>query len=194
MGDIMKNLIRNCYERIRQKRKLKIYKYSNVKNKGTLTINHNLIVGKTHNGIDYGFTALVIKKNASAVFGDYTMISGSRIIVADNATLTIKSGYMNFNSTIIVKKKVTIGEGVIIAPGVTIRDSDAHSIKGSETAKEVEIGNHVWIGTNAIILKGVKIGDNSVIAAGAVVTKDVPKNSLVAGVPAKVIKKNIEWS
>ena len=190
----MKNLIRNCYERIRQKRKLKIYKYSNVKNKGTLTINHNLIVGKTHNGIDYGFTALVIKKNATAIFGDYTMISGSRIIVADNATLSIKGGYMNFNSTIIVKKKVTIGEGVIIAPGVTIRDSDAHSIKGSETAKEVEIGNHVWIGTNAIILKGVKIGDNSVIAAGAVVTKDVPKNSVVAGVPAKVIKKNIEWS
>lgn len=46
---------------------------------------------------------------------------------------------------------------------------------------------------NAIILKGVHIGNNSIIAAGAVVTKDVPKNSIVAGVPAKVIKNNITW-
>jgi acetyltransferase-like isoleucine patch superfamily enzyme len=51
----------------------------------------------------------------------------------------------------------------------------------------------VWIGKNAVILKGIIIGEGSVIAAGAVVTKDVPDHCLVAGVPAKVIRKNIEW-
>jgi maltose O-acetyltransferase len=55
-------------------------------------------------------------------------------------------------------------------------------------AKPVNIGNDVWIGGNVVILPGVTIGNNCVVAAGAVVTKDVPDNSLVAGVPAKVIK------
>lgn len=57
----------------------------------------------------------------------------------------------------------------------------------------VNIGNKVWIATNAIILPGVTIGDGAIIAAGAVVTKDVPSRSMVAGVPAKVIKENVEW-
>ena len=51
----------------------------------------------------------------------------------------------------------------------------------------------MWIGTNSIILKGVIIGDNSIIAAGSIVTKNVPENSLVAGNPAKIIKQNIKW-
>ncbi len=55
------------------------------------------------------------------------------------------------------------------------------------------IGNHVWIGENALILKGVKIGDNSIVGAGSVVTKDVPNNSIVAGNPARIIKNNINW-
>ena len=53
----------------------------------------------------------------------------------------------------------------------------------------VIIGENVWIGSNATILPGVTIEDNSVVAAGAVVTKDVPKNTVVAGVPAKAVKK-----
>ena len=57
----------------------------------------------------------------------------------------------------------------------------------------VFIGNHVWIGTNVTILKGVTIGDGAIIAAGSVVTKSVPSKCLAAGVPAKVIKENVEW-
>ena len=57
----------------------------------------------------------------------------------------------------------------------------------------MNIGNHVWIGAKAMIMKGVNIGDGAIIAAGAVVTKDVPARCLVAGVPAKVIKTDIEW-
>ena len=57
------------------------------------------------------------------------------------------------------------------------------------TPKPVKIGNKVWIGAHATILPGVTIGDGAVVAAGAVVTKDVPSNVVVAGVPAKVIKE-----
>lgn len=55
------------------------------------------------------------------------------------------------------------------------------------------IGDHVWIGARAVVLKGVTIGDGAVIAAGAVVTHDVPAHTLVGGVPAKIIKQNIVW-
>lgn len=57
----------------------------------------------------------------------------------------------------------------------------------------VNIGNKVWIATGAMILPGVTIGDGAIVAAGAVVTKDVPEKCMVAGVPAKVIKENVEW-
>lgn len=57
----------------------------------------------------------------------------------------------------------------------------------------VKIGNKVWIATNALILPGVSIGDGAIVAAGAVVTKDVPAKCMVAGVPARVVKENVEW-
>ena len=53
----------------------------------------------------------------------------------------------------------------------------------------IHVGNQVWIGANAVVTKGVTIGDNSIVAAGAVVNRDVPANTIVGGVPAKVIRK-----
>ncbi|MBP6179301.1 MAG: hypothetical protein KA473_14675 [Anaerolineales bacterium] len=90
---------------------------------------------------------------------------------------------------------VTIGDNVIIASHVAIT-STTHSpkenvIKDSVIKKPVVIEKNVWIGTHAIILPGVTIGSGSVVAAGAVVNKDVPRNVIVAGVPAKV-KSHIE--
>ncbi len=55
-------------------------------------------------------------------------------------------------------------------------------------AKPIHIGKKVWLGANVTVLQGVTIGDNAIVAAGAVVTKDVPANAIVGGVPAKVIK------
>ena len=57
----------------------------------------------------------------------------------------------------------------------------------------MKIGNKVWIATNALILPGVNVGDGAIVAAGAVVTKDVPAKCMVAGVPARVVKENVEW-
>ena len=57
----------------------------------------------------------------------------------------------------------------------------------------MHIGNHVWIGSGAKILKGVTIGNGSIVAAGAVVVQDVPENCLAAGVPARIVKEGVQW-
>ena len=90
-----------------------------------------------------------------------------------------------------------IGNNVMIAPNVAILNSthkfDRFDIpmneQGIEEVKNPVIENDVWIGRNVIILPGIKIGNGSIIAAGAVVTKDVKESSIMGGVPAKVIKK-----
>ena len=81
---------------------------------------------------------------------------------------------------------VLIGQQVVIA---TINHDLTPSIRANMFPAPVKIGNSVWIGAHATILSGVTIGDNAVIAAGAVVTKDVPANAIVGGVPAKIIKQ-----
>ena len=88
--------------------------------------------------------------------------------------------------------KVIIGEWCQIANNVIIATAN-HNMNGERycgnvSYEDVYIGNNVWIACNAIILPGVKIGDNSVIAAGAVVTKDVSSDTVVAGVPAEFIR------
>ena len=74
-------------------------------------------------------------------------------------------------------------------------DRDYHKINAdSENTSPVNIGNHCWIGCNSIVLKGVSIGDGAVVAAGSVVTKDVPPGALIGGNPAKIIRENVYWA
>lgn len=122
----------------------------------------------------------------SNVLPGFTCDNGKNIHVGRNFLA-------NYHVTILDCGPVTIGDYVMIGPNTMISTVN-HPMtpmgrrKHLAIAKPVKIGNDVWIGGNVTILPGVTIGNNVVVAAGAVVTKDVPDNTLVGGVPAKVIK------
>lgn len=145
---------------------------------------------------DPSASLLVLGENARLICeGSFDFYSGARIYVNKDATLTLGGGYVNHDLRLSCFDSITIGKGVVISENVTIRDSDDHTIVGSEKPMTlpVVIGDHVWIGMNVTILKGVTIGNGAVIAAGAVVTRDVPANALAGGVPARIIKTGVSW-
>ena len=83
---------------------------------------------------------------------------------------------------------------------IIIQTSDSHAIielstnKRTNPAKDIQIGNHVWIGLSCRILRGSTIGDNSIIGSGSIVTKKIPQNVTAVGSPAKVVRDGITWS
>ncbi len=100
---------------------------------------------------------------------------------------------MSPGSRISASDEVVIGDGTMFANGAYVTDSDWHQLydrtERSPEVTPVHIGRNVWLGDHATVLKGVTIGDNSVVAARAVVTRDVPANVVVAGNPAKVVRE-----
>jgi acetyltransferase-like isoleucine patch superfamily enzyme len=148
--------------------------------------------------------------DSSIVFGDKMRIGSD--FVRSGIALYSKCKIQAFNRSRIVLGRgvallgtsitcrttsIEIGDGTMIAPNAVIVDSDFHAPwppenrtynMGYERDRSVKIGPNVWIGLNCIILKGVTIGENSIIGAGSVVTRDIPSNVLAAGNPAKVVK------
>lgn len=102
--------------------------------------------------------------------------------------------YMNFNMTMVDDGNIYIGNKVMFGPNVTII-TGTHPVnpslreKGLQYNKDVYIEDNAWIGSGVTILPGVKIGKNSVIAAGSMVTKDIPENVVAAGIPCRVMRK-----
>ncbi|GAL83346.1 hypothetical protein MYP_572 [Sporocytophaga myxococcoides] len=137
-----------------------------IKNKGFISLGDKVRIWSNFNP-----TQIYVHKGAKFIVGSNSRINGVHITV---------------------KSEVTIGKNVRIAPYVLILDSDFHSATdhfSDGKTSSVTIGDNVWIATKSMILKGVTVGEGAVIAAGSVVTKDVPPYTVVAGVPAKVIKK-----
>jgi maltose O-acetyltransferase len=111
---------------------------------------------------------------------------GSRITIGERC-------FFSNNVSIIARECVEIGNKCLIGDGTMIVDADFHEVNPERRHElggiaPVFIGHNVWIGSRVIILKGVHIGDHSVIAAGAVVSSDIPARSLAGGVPARILK------
>lgn len=149
--------------------------------------------------------------SARIVIGDrFTMNNGvrysglgingkCRIEVRDTAQLVIGNNVGMSDVTITCHEKITIGNNVLLGVGAVVRDSDSHSLnpqdrligldwKNKQTAPIV-IKDNVFVGMNTIILKGVTIGENSVVGAGSVVSRDIPDNEVWAGNPARFLKR-----
>jgi acetyltransferase-like isoleucine patch superfamily enzyme len=94
---------------------------------------------------------------------------------------------------------VRLGDDVMIATGVRIRSDDGHPIfdvadgKRVNVSRSIEVGDHVWLGIDSFLLGGARIGSGSVVGARALVTKEFPNNCVVAGVPGKLIRRDIAW-
>ena len=102
-----------------------------------------------------------------------------------------KNVFINFDCTFLDLGGITLEDNVMLAPKVCLL-SEGHPIAPKDrqtlTVGRIHIKKNAWIGANATILQGVTIGENSVVAAGAVVSKDVPDNTVVGGIPAKILK------
>lgn len=116
-------------------------------------------------------------------------------IGSDSARMYIGAySFIGYGTEIEVSQEVRIGRGTLIAPGVFITDHNHDTALGRPMFEQpcipapVIIGDDVWIGANAVVLPGVTIGDGAVVAAGAVVSRDVAAGSIVGGVPAKWIR------
>jgi acetyltransferase-like isoleucine patch superfamily enzyme len=137
--------------------------------------------------LDEGATLDIIGKS---ILGD-----GTKILIGPGGTVSIGDNtFFDGDSRVICFESVTIGSHCAIAWEVTIMDARWHRMDDQDTSHApVVIGDRVWIGARVTILPGVTVGHGAVIATGSVVTDDVPSRSLVAGVPARVIREDVEW-
>ncbi len=152
----------------------------------------------------YGFLRIhndgkfVIGRKVRIISGQRNFVGGSQktsFWIGRKSYLNIGEGCAISNSTFVCLDRITIGKDVFIGGGCKIYDTDFHSLDINDRISgvigkcaPVTINNNVFIGGHTIILKGVSIGENSIIGAGSIVTKNVPNNELWAGVPAKFKK------
>jgi acetyltransferase-like isoleucine patch superfamily enzyme len=112
-------------------------------------------------------------------------LPGGHLEVGDNV-------FINYGCSIASSAHVKIGNNVLIGSHVMVMDCDFHRVEDKSwdtTGSPIHIEDDAWLGNRAIILKGVTVGQGAVVGAGAVVTKDVPARTLVAGVPARVVRR-----
>jgi len=181
-----------------------------------------VVGSETTFGASFAFDNRGNPEKARLFIGEKCVVNGTFVMEREIGQISIGDRtFINAGTFIICASDIRIGSDVLLAWGITIIDHDAHSVRWSERINDVEqhrlgllsggyqeaalrknwdvvsmspvvIGNKVWIGFNSIILKGVSIGEGAVVAAGSVVTKDIPPYCIVAGNPAKVVRELYE--
>jgi acetyltransferase-like isoleucine patch superfamily enzyme len=157
------------------------------------------------------FRHLRNKKSGAVVFGNHvSCYAGCSFSIGENGQCTVGDFTLLNGALIMAEEKIEIGSHCLISWNIGIADSDFHPLEPAQRLIDaqalapyfkdrpprpklkiapVKIGDNVWVGMNAVILKGVTIGENSVVAAGSVVTKSVPPNTVVAGNPAVIVRQ-----
>lgn len=142
---------------------------------------HHIVIGENCR-FNEGGTIWVEDEGCRLTVGDNTLILNAHISLTESNSL------------------IEIGKDCLLSSDIDIRSGDSHSIIDLATgsrinhASNIKIGDHVWIGAHAKILKGVVIAKNSVVGMGSIVTKNVLSNTIVAGIPAQIVKTNITWN
>jgi carbonic anhydrase/acetyltransferase-like protein (isoleucine patch superfamily) len=171
---------------------------------------HRLLGDRVSVGTGSRVSAKLIAREpagCSVRIGHGSQVGGSLVLEAAGAAIVIGDRtHIGGGSLIDAAQRVFIGDDVLISFDVVIMDHDSHALEFEKRRRDVSdwmhgrkdwsqvaqgpviIGNKSWIGVRAIILKGVELGEGCVVAAGAVVTKNVPPWTVVAGVPARVIR------
>lgn len=204
LGNDLLGCLRWIYSRDFLGRKLKISNKGSVRfmrkdvegGNNTMNVGRNTLLNRIELKIKGSNNKIVIGENC-------TMGKGCRIYMfGNNVELVIGNNTsISHDTELLVQengKKIIIGENCMFSHHINVRTSDAHpvfEIGGGRInhGKDVNIGNHVWITAHCIIQKGVSIGNGAIVATCSVVTKDVPDHSIVAGLPAKVVKEGIDW-
>ncbi len=160
-----------------------------------------------NNSIDIGensrlkYTQItILGDNNHIIAEDGSKLDGPcKITLEGNSTLYIGRNSGIRGVTFVAKDaNITVGRNCMFSYDVIVRNNDSHKVldaDGNVTngAQDIVIGDHVWLCERSTILKGVTIGENSILGFGAVVTKDCPPNSVMAGNPARVVKQNVTW-
>lgn len=156
------------------------------------------------------FRFLKSGRDPAMVFGDHvSCYAGCSFAIGVDGFAAVGDFTLLNGALIMAEQEITIGSYCMLSWGVAIADSDFHPLDAATRMQDaralapfladrpprppikkvpVRIGDNVWIGMNAVILKGVEIGDNAIVAAGAMVSKSVPANCVVAGNPARIVK------
>ena len=152
--------------------------------------------------VDIKYNRTIWQCSGTVIFDGSTSIgSGTKLSINRQGTINFGDKFcVTGNSSIICSKKITFGKECLLSWDILIMDTDFHNIYNEQkvlvnTSKSIHIGNHVWIGCRNIILKGVNIADNVVIAAGSKITKNVNQSDCIVGGQdmQTVIKDKIYW-
>jgi acetyltransferase-like isoleucine patch superfamily enzyme len=157
-----------------------------------------LQIGISYVGFMHKYDKTYLNVQGRLIFkGEYSIGKGCRFDIGKEAVATFGKGYVAANSNFIIMHGLTVGDGCAISWDCQFLDEDFHQISYHDRVQKdnsIEIGNRVWIGSNVLVLKGSKIPNGCVVAAGSVVTGAFNKeNVLIAGNPARIIKHDIKW-
>lgn len=139
--------------------------------------------------------------NSHFCIGDNSQFIGN-VIVGSGCSIRIGNNFKCAGQifiTVAEETKVSIGNNCMFNANIQIRSHDTHPIfdvithKRVNESKSIHLGDNIWLGNNVYVLKGVSIGDHSIIGLNSTVTKSIPNNCLAVGVPAVVKRKDIEW-